>query len=538
MIFDNVEDVNDLGRYLPVETKGKGCVILTTQNPELSKVTEVFEKIQIDPLNRDVAGTLLFRYLEREARDDDEAEQARQLSDLVGGSPLAIATCGGYIKQSQMGSLAEFVDTLSKSSHPWTASDKLVGPVTQYDRTLQTVFKKAFDDLSQEAFSLISLLAFLHPDFIPEELFEKAIQKKLLPWLKSRHDLLERIRELRRRQLIRRDTSGAEPFLTIHRTVQWNVLLRISEDYKERWSTFRLAFTLVKNVLPEANPLTVPEPEKWPSYEKHGRQILDLRTHCLWPEPPVELPEDFGQVLADMGTFMWHAGKFTEGETALETAEQILDENETKPSNPLRANIYSILGIISSFEGVSQRTRSMEYRHKAIETRDEALGKIPLSKMSQEQEMLIWNVKSDLAYGFAQEEDFMRVREIMEKCLEQYKKWDSEEKIPYEYSKYYQLMSCCLMDENQPQEAIEAITKCASLMTKTAGRMHSMTQLMWFITGILTWHAGLKERASEIHLRVLEDRKRVLGEFNHFTLESYSTCGRLFLGAEQYQDAR
>ena len=501
-------------------------------------MTEVFENIQVEPLDRDVAGTLLFRFLDREARDDNEAEQARALSDLVGGSPLAIATCGGYIKQSQVASLAEFVDTLSKSSHPWTASHKLVGPVTQYDRTLQTVFKKAFDDLSEEAFSLISILAFLDPDFIPEEVFEKAIKRKLLTWLKSRHDLVERIRELRQRQLIRRDTSKAQPFLTIHRTVQWNVLLRISEDFKKRQSIFRLAFALVKDVLPEANPLTVPEPEKWPAYEKHGRQILALRTRCLWPEPSVELCEDFGQVLADMGTFMWHAGKFTEAMTALETAEQIIDQNETEASNPLRANVYSILGIISSFEGVRQRARSMEYRHKAISARGKSLGEIPPAKRSREQEMLIWNVESDLAYGLVQEEDFSGARKIMERCLEQYKKWDSEDEIPYEYSKYHQIISCCLVAEQQPEAAVEAITKCVSLMTKTAGVKHSMTQLMWFITGILTWHTGLRQKALEIHLRVLEARKEILGEFSQFTLESYSTCGRLYVEAGHYEEAR
>ena len=119
---------------------------------------------------------------------------------------------------------------LNRSSLPWIASGSPSGLLAQYDRTMWNVFETAFDELSKEAFSLISILAFLHTDFIPEELLEKAIEMKLVPWLNSSHDLLDRLRELRQRQLIRRNTSGAEPFLTIHRTVQWAVLLRLSED--------------------------------------------------------------------------------------------------------------------------------------------------------------------------------------------------------------------------------------------------------------------------------------------------------------------
>ena len=151
--------------------------------------------------------------------------------------------------------------------------------------------------------------------------------------------------------------------------------------------------------------MTIAEPEKWLSHEKHGQQVLDLRTNCLWAEPPVELPEEFAQVLADVGTFMWHAGKFTEATTALETAEDILDDNRSKSSNPLRANIFSLLSKISSSEGVRQRTHGLEYRHIAAVNRDEPFNQTVPIDLPGEREMRIWDVKSDLAYGLVQEQD-------------------------------------------------------------------------------------------------------------------------------------
>lgn len=535
MIFDNVEDINDLTPYIPVETTVQGSIIITTQKLINFPVTKTFKEVPLKSFSRDNAAALLFKYIQKQPTDEKEEEIARGLSDTVDGLPLAIATIGGYINQSGS-NLAEYIETLKHSSNAWTAS--VVGPVNQYEKNLETIFDIAISELSEGGRGLIGILAFLNPDHIPQAIFDTAVEKKSLGFLNSNADFLEMVRELRRRQLIRRDVSGSESYLATHRTVQWNVLLYLSKDYRHRWEVFQQAFRLVRDVLPADSPFIVPSSDKWPKFQKYGPHILSLRTHCLWPDPPIELPVNFAQVLSDMGTYMWHSGKLPEGEEALKTAVDIMDDNRVDQEQPLRANIYELLGIMSSFEGVSERKWSMDLRYKALEARKQSFDAIPQSKITRDEEVRRWIVESDLAYGFVQQEDFEPAAKIMERVLKKYHEWGSEDEYPYQYSQYYQILGVCLMAAGKPVQSIESITCCVDLLVKSSDVMHPMTQLMRFITGFLTWHAGETQKALEINESVLEARRKIIGEFSHFTLESYSTCGRLLADQGNLEKAR
>lgn len=535
-----MEDFGDLARYMPTECRSNATIIITTQSPTIPVWVDNVRIIQVKALDQETAANCIFKYLDRDPKDEEERELACQLAEHVGCLPLAMATIGGYVKQSQI-SLAEFFENIKRKATLWERAPR-VKETQAYEKSLITVFSKAFEDLTPPARELLNILAFLDPDSVPEEMFANAIEAKHLKTIHSKNDLLECYFELRSRQLIRRDTSSRDPYISIHRVVQWNVLLDLSADYDKRWQCFRQAFGIVQNMLPKTSPLAIPEPEVWPPYARYGRQILELRTHCLWPEPPVELPWDFAQVLTDMGTYMWFSGKFPEGEKALDTAESILDDNKAKWNDPLRANIYVMLGVITSFEGVSERKRSMGFRKNAYQSRNQGLGQKPESERTREEDMMVWNVHSDMAFGFIQEEDFKSTAEYMEDCLEQYRKWEEDEMaIPYEYAKYYQLIAFCHMVDHEPVEAIKAITRCHELMQKAAGNEHPMTQLIKFCHANLLWHTkGQKSRqqALEINQAVLEFRRKLLGEFSHFTLESYSTCGKLCHEAGEEEQAR
>ena len=235
---------------------------------------------------------------------------------------------------------------------------------------------------------------------------------------------------------------------------------------------------------------------------------------------------------------MWHAGKFLEGQDALKTAVTIMDKNELGDHRPLRANAYKMLGIMSSFEGVSERRYSMDLRDKALEARKLSYNSIPPTKVTRGDEIKRWTVESDVAYGLVQQEDFEPAAEIMERCLNKYQEWGSEDEYPYQYSQYYQIIAVCQMAAGKPAESIDSITHCVDLLIKASDIMHPMAQLMQFITGYLTWHAGEPQKALEILSSVLEARRKIIGDFNHCTLESYSTCARLLADKGDYEKAR
>ena len=112
--------------------------------------------------------------------------------------------------------------------------------------------------LSDDARTMMGILAFLNSDHVREEMFITAIEKGSLGFLRNEADLLELVYELEQRQLICRDVSATEPYLATHRTIQWNVLLYLSKDPAQRWNVFQQALRLVRNVLPAEPPLIVP----------------------------------------------------------------------------------------------------------------------------------------------------------------------------------------------------------------------------------------------------------------------------------------
>lgn len=332
---------------------------------------------------------------------------------------------------------------------------------------------------------------------------------------------------LRRRQLVRRDTTGSRPYLSIHRTVQWSVILDISKDTDERWKVFEQSFQIVRHCLPEVSPVDQPEPEFWTQFERFVPQVFNLRTHCLWPEPPVELPTAFAQVLSDMATYMWHAGLFKDGTEALKTAEHILDDNDIGKKNPLRGNVHEHLGIFASFNGVSERDAALDRRHKAIEARRAAHKAIPPNQVKREDEIRLYNVESDMAFGHLQWEDFDAAEEQMDMCLEQYKKWGGEDDIPFEYLKYNHIVSYARMAQAKPVDAVRMAKRGAELSEVCAGLMHPMTQL---VRMTLANHLYLAQEidACEKEIRgVLSARAKICGEFNRFTLEAYSFCASI-----------
>lgn len=317
-----------------------------------------------------------------------------------------------------------------------------------------------------------------------------------------------------------------------------NVLLLSRKDSQRRSQAFQQAFTLIRDVLPACSQLDIPDVQSWKIFDTYAPQILSLESYWLWKETSLQrTPIDFVQVLSDMGTYMWHSGRFREGMATLEKADLVLTKEGTPISHPLRSNIYALLGIMSSFQGISQRQHSLDLRGKAIEAREAFFRAIPSGQVTLNDEIRRWNVQSDLAFAKCQDEDFDTAKVIIDKCLERYRRWGAEEDIPFEYAKYNQIMGYYYMAHGDQASSIRAIEHCVRLAVKAADSMHPMVQLMQFCAANLKYHAGDVRESLRLNEEVLHDRRIVLGECNQFTLESYSTCGRLLWELHEYDKA-
>lgn len=121
LVFDNLEDMKDSNPYLPTDYRTQTSILMTTQKPDCFPVTDLFHIIDVKSFGREDGSDLLFRYLRRGPIDEEEKESAQQISDLLDGLPLALATIGGYINQT-VSDVPDFLESLRSSSKPWEAS--------------------------------------------------------------------------------------------------------------------------------------------------------------------------------------------------------------------------------------------------------------------------------------------------------------------------------------------------------------------------------------------------------------------------------
>ena len=169
--------------YWPVNLKQRGSVIITTQIAGFSPISESFKNVEVPSFTNDEGSICLFKYLQRNPLNSDEADSAKELSRLVGGSPLALATVGGYVGPPSNYSLTHFLKDFNKKSLFWDCED--VSTVRAYERSLATVFDIALDELDDDARKLLDVLAFLNPDSVPEDIlqvfFEDSEHKMCFP---------------------------------------------------------------------------------------------------------------------------------------------------------------------------------------------------------------------------------------------------------------------------------------------------------------------------------------------------------------------
>lgn len=142
-------------------------MIITTQIAGFSPISESFKNVEVPSFTNDEGSICLFKYLQRDPLDGDETDSAKELSRLVGGSPLALATIGGYVAPVSNYSLTEFLNDFGERSF-WNCED--VSTVRAYERSLATVFDIALDELDDDARKLLDVLAFLNPDGVPEDI--------------------------------------------------------------------------------------------------------------------------------------------------------------------------------------------------------------------------------------------------------------------------------------------------------------------------------------------------------------------------------
>jgi tetratricopeptide (TPR) repeat protein len=172
LLLDNADDLTLVRDFLP--PAGRGHTLLTTRAASMGRLAH---PIEVDALDDESGALLLLRLTYRLASDAalEQAEAseraiALQITQELGGLPLALDQAGAYIEETHS-SLADYLQ-LYRSER----TDLLKargGLVPDHPEPVATTWSLSFAQVqarSAAAADLLRACAFLHPDAIPEEI--------------------------------------------------------------------------------------------------------------------------------------------------------------------------------------------------------------------------------------------------------------------------------------------------------------------------------------------------------------------------------
>lgn len=187
LIWDNVEDLDLLARYLPKARSG--AILLTTRAQALGSLAlnlqlemmgqeegMLFLLRRANLLPSDATGSHLQAFA---AVQPAEYEAVKALVQTMGGLPLALDQVGAYIDETGFG-LSDYVRHYEQHRLPLLTRRGTL--VLDHPQSVATMFRLSYERVQQicpAAANLLKVCAFLAPEAIPDELFvEQALHLK------------------------------------------------------------------------------------------------------------------------------------------------------------------------------------------------------------------------------------------------------------------------------------------------------------------------------------------------------------------------
>lgn len=285
LVFDNADDPMILADYWP---QGSGSILVTSRDPlAKSMFTRRPSGLDISPLSQQDSLTL-FNHLTTTSSESED-DTAHQISDALGGVPLAISQMAGIIRRQDL-TLSEFFELYTDhEEHAILYETKFDTNLTSYRHSLSTVW--AFERLKPQARQLLELISFLDPDVIGEDLLVEASMEllsdgghfKKSSYIDARTDLLQS-------SLLQRDKHKQQ--VSVHRIVQDVIMATMDNTKKQDLfdKVVRILWAGWPSAMPKSSQVPVlPQPKstggrlsvsRWPVCAAIYPHVL--RLHQLW----------------------------------------------------------------------------------------------------------------------------------------------------------------------------------------------------------------------------------------------------------------
>ncbi|MBA1341618.1 MAG: hypothetical protein C5S40_05700 [ANME-2 cluster archaeon] len=336
LVFDNVQEPEDISKYLP---QGSAGHILVTSRNLIWRGTATLLDVHV--LERSESIDFL---LKRTGYTDKVSAGA--LAEVLGDLPLALEQAGAYM-ESKGRSLSDYMDMFTKHKNKLLNKAK---PSTDYPDTVATTWDLAFQEVQQASpagADLLYICAYLAPDDIPIELIIQGAQylpDSLTDAVVDPMDFDEAVEPLLCYSLV--EKTGET--MSVHRLVQAVIRDRLAENEKKKWA--EAAVNIVNNGFPGNSD----DVRNWPA-------CVPLLSHALVAAEHAETHqvalESTGRLLNESGLFLKSRAQFTEAKKIYERALAI-GESAYGPDHPTVAirvgNLGGVLKDMGDLKGAME----------------------------------------------------------------------------------------------------------------------------------------------------------------------------------------
>ena len=306
-VFDDANDLGAVKEFFP--DGDQGCVVLTTR---IQAVGSIAKSVEIGSLAQDEGAALLLRRAKICSSESDlsrvapaEYALAQRIAAEMDGLPLALDQAGAYIEETGCG-----LDAYCAlwSSHRIKLLAERSSSSLRNSGSVAGTWLLSFDELAKsqpQSVALLRLLAFLHPDAVPEEALISGsvlLDSELGAVVADSWRLNEVIRDAVKFSLLRRDAKSKA--LRMHRLLQ--AVVRDSMEPAEQKKYAEQSVRLIEQSLPEA---------KFINWEQCQRLSAHAQV-CAATISSWKLAAPYSaRLLHELGYYLYQRGRYREADS-------------------------------------------------------------------------------------------------------------------------------------------------------------------------------------------------------------------------------
>ena len=350
LILDNVDEVKIVGELTALAKDETRHILLTAR----AKATEPFaQSVVVQEMSWDEGRDFLLRRAVDKPRNEYgkvcdypilDKWDASKLVSTLGALPLALDQAGAYIRETQCG-LAGYLALYQTHGHALLQERGMLLSDQDHPEPVAITWLLSFEKIAAEnpmAIEILRLCAFLHPDRMPEEIFQYDILA-----------LNEALKVILKYSFVKRDSKNK--ILMVHRLVQMILRHEMDEALLRGWA--EKAVRAVNSVFP--NPKDV---SNWLSCE---RLLPCARTGVeLIKKWELEF-EEAGHLLNEIGYYLDDKAEYEQAKPLYERALAICEKVFGK-EHPNVATSLNGLALLYKTQGDYEQAKPLYERALAI----------------------------------------------------------------------------------------------------------------------------------------------------------------------------